>query len=97
MLIVNAVLIWLSSGSSLGFVGLITNFIYDLFIFVFNILKTPERSVRNVFILIYFGRIMSFVFGESLWIFGYCVLYLFAGVFIGKIIVNSRFPLKNLK
>jgi hypothetical protein len=81
----------------LGVIGLITNFIYDLFIFSFNILATPERSIRNVFILVFAGRLLSFAFGKELWIFGYCVLYLFVGIFIGKILVNNRLPLRNIR
>jgi hypothetical protein len=97
ILAINAVVIWKTSGSSLGVIGLITNFIYDLFIFSFNVLATPERSIRNVFILVFAGRFLSFVFGEELWIFGYCVLYFFVGIFIGKILINSRLPLRNLR
>lgn len=36
----NAYLVWLGSGSSLGVIGLITNFIYDIFILAFSSLKT---------------------------------------------------------
>lgn len=85
------------TGSSLGFVGIITNFIYDMFIFSFIALKTPERSLRNIFLLIFLGRLMSFVFGEQLWIFGYCFLYFIVGIFVGRIIINDRFPLKKPK
>jgi uncharacterized membrane-anchored protein YhcB (DUF1043 family) len=53
--------------------------------------------VRNIFLLIFLGRMMSFVFGQSLWIFGYCVLYLIVGIFIGRIIINTRLPLKKVK
>lgn len=41
ILALNAIIIWNQSDSSLGVIGLITNFIYDLFIFSFNILATP--------------------------------------------------------
>lgn len=41
MLAINAGVIWKTSNSSLGIIGLITNFIYDLFIFSFNVLATP--------------------------------------------------------
>ena len=41
MLGLNAALIYVSSKSSLGFIGMITNIIYDMFIFTFNILDTP--------------------------------------------------------
>lgn len=92
----NAYLVWLG-GSSLGVIGLITNFVYDIFIFAFSALNTPERSVRNIFLLIFLGRLMSFIFGQELWIFGYCVLYLIVGIFVGRIIINSRFPLKKVK
>jgi hypothetical protein len=92
----NAYLVWLG-GSSLGVIGLITNFIYDIFIFAFSGLNTSERSVRNIFLLIFLGRMMSFVFGQSLWIFGYCILYLIVGIFIGRIIINTRLPLKKVK
>ena len=93
----NAGLIYLSAGSSLGVIGMATNIIYDIFIFTFNTLDTPERSMRNVFILVFVGRFFSFVFGEDLWIFGYCVLYFFVGIFIGRIIINKRFPLRTPK
>jgi fumarate reductase subunit D len=60
---INAFLVWLD-GSSLGIIGLITNFVYDIFIFAFAALKSEERSVRNIFLLIFLGRIMSFIFGQ---------------------------------
>lgn len=97
MLAINAGVIWKTSNSSLGIIGLITNFIYDLFIFSFNVLATPERSIRNVFILVFVGRFLSFIFGEELWIFGYCLLYFFVGIFIGKILINNRLPLRNIR
>lgn len=92
----NAFLVRLD-GSSLGIIGLITNFVYDIFIFAFASLKTEERSVRNIFLLIFLGRIMSFIFGQELWIFGYCVLYLIVGTFVGRIIINTRLPLQKVK
>lgn len=95
VLAINAVVIWYTDNSPLGVVGFITNFIYDMFIFTFNVLNTQERSIRNVFILVFIGRFFSFVFGKQLWIFGYCVLYLLVGVFIGKIIINNRLPLRS--
>lgn len=94
---INAGIIWKTSNSSLGVIGLITNFIYDLFIFSFNVLPTPERSIRNVFILVFLGRFLSFVFGQQLWILGYCILYFFVGIFIGKILINNRLPLRNIR
>ena len=68
---------------------------YDIFILAFTALKSKVRSVRNTFLLVFIGRLLSFVFGTDLWIFGYCVLYLIVGVFIGKIIVNTRYPMKK--
>jgi len=41
ILVLNGVLIWVATGGSLGFIGLITNFVYDLFILTFNTLDTP--------------------------------------------------------
>lgn len=40
---------------------------------------------------------MSFVFGTQLWLFGYCVLYFIVGVFVGRIIINRRLPLRAEK
>ena len=94
MLGLNALFVYLGN-SSLGIIGLITNFIYDMFIFAFAGLKIEERSVRNIFLLIFLGRIMSFIFGQQLWIFGYCLLYLIVGVFVGKIIIEQRLPLRK--
>ena len=94
MLGLNALVVALS-GSSLGVVGLITNFVFDMFVFAFAALKIEERSVRNIFMLIFLGRIMSFVFGQNLWIFGYCILYFIVGIFIGKILIDQRFPLRK--
>jgi Co/Zn/Cd efflux system component len=91
----NAYLAWLDSSSFLGIIGLITNFVYDIFIFAFTALKSSGRSLRNIFLLVFIGRLLSFVFGTTLWIFGYCILYLIVGLFIGRIIVNTRFPLKK--
>ena len=82
----NAFLVWLG-GSSLGIIGLITNIVYDIFIFAFAALKIEERTVRNIFFLVFLGRILSFIFGQQLWIFGYCFLYLIVGTFIGKILI----------
>jgi Na+/H+ antiporter NhaA len=94
MLGLNAIVVALA-GSSLGIVGLITNLVFDIFVFAFAALKIEERSVRNIFLLVFLGRIMSFIFGKDLWIFGYCILYLLVGVFIGKILVDQRFPLRK--
>lgn len=96
MLGLNAVVVALA-GSSLGIVGLITNIIFDIFVFAFAALKIEERSVRNIFLLVFLGRILSFIFGQNLWIFGYCILYLLVGSFIGKILIDQRFPLKKRK
>lgn len=32
-----------------------------------------------------------------MWIFGYCLLYFFVGIFIGKILINNRLPLRNIR
>lgn len=88
-------LVFFTSGSSLGLIGLVTNFIYDLFVLTFNVLHTPERSLRNVFALVFVGRLLSFVFGRQLWIIGYCALYFLAGIFVGGIIINTRLPLRT--
>ena len=96
MLGLNAFLIWIG-GSPLGVVGLLTNIIYDVFIFAFAALKIEERSLRNIFFLIFLGRILSFIFGSTLWIFGYCFLYLIVGTFIGKILIDRKFPLRKQK
>lgn len=91
---VYAFLVWLVDNSYLGIIGLISNVVYDIFVIAFSSLKEKERSTRSVLIVIFFGRIMSFVFGSQLWLIGYCVLYLGIGVFIGSLIVNRRLPMK---
>jgi membrane protein implicated in regulation of membrane protease activity len=92
----NAFLVWLDN-SPLGIIGLITNLVYDMFIFAFSALQTEERSIRNIFLLVFLGRILSFIFGEQLWIFGYCFLYFIVGVFIGKVIIEQRLPLRKAR
>lgn len=44
--------------------------------------------------MVYVGRLLSFVFGEQYWLFGYCVMYFLVGVYIGGIIVEKLFPLR---
>jgi hypothetical protein len=89
-----ALLIYIKEESSLGITGLVTTIIYDIFIMTFSSLKSDERSVTTLFVMVFFGRLLTFVFGMNYWLFGYCILYLCVGVFIGSIIINRHFPLK---
>jgi hypothetical protein len=59
-----AYFVWLLDQSYLGIIGLISNFIYDIFIYTFSALGTKERSIFNIFALIFIGRTLSFVFGS---------------------------------
>ena len=60
---VYAFVIYAIEKSFLGITGLITCFIYDIFILIFSSLKSSERSVKNLFFMIYLGRFLSFIFG----------------------------------
>lgn len=44
--------------------------------------------------MVYIGRLLSFIFGEKYWLFGYCVMYFLVGIFIGSLIIDKLFPLK---
>lgn len=44
--------------------------------------------------MIYVGRLLSFIFGQNYWLFGYCILYFLVGVFIGVILIDKHFPLR---
>lgn len=90
----NSYLVWYCDGSYLGLVGLVSNLVYDIFILSFNSLPSTEKSLASTFILVFLGRLLSFVFGTTYWIFGYCILYFFIGVFVGKLIINRRLPMK---
>ena len=81
--------------SNLGFVGLVSAIIYDIFVQIFNSLNTSGRSLKSVFIVLVASRILSFAFGIQLWLLGYCVLYFGVAIFIGWIVMDKHFPLKQ--
>lgn len=81
--------------SNLGFIGLVSSIIYDIFVQIFNSLDIKGRSLKSVFVVLVASRFMSFVFGIHLWLLGYCVLYFGVAVFIGWIVINKHLPLKQ--
>jgi hypothetical protein len=91
---VYAILVNFVLNSNLGITGLITSFIYDIFILIFSSLRSKERNISALFYMIYTGRFLSFIFGEQYWLFGYCVLYFFVGIYVGYIIIDRHFPLR---
>ena len=95
LLIANAFLVRAMANTYLGFVGLVSNFIYDIFIKIFNGLESKGRSLTSVFIVLVAGRLLSFVFGIQLWLLGYCILYFGLAIFMGWMIIDRHFPLKQ--
>ena len=89
-----AIIVYKVENSMLGFCGLVTNIIYDIFILIFSSLRGTERSIKDLFLMVYVGRLLSFVFGQEFWLFGYCILYFFVGIFNGKVIIDKHFPLR---
>lgn len=43
-------------------------------------------------LMIFLMRLFLFVFGESNWFAGYCLLYILVGCFVGFLIIEKRFP-----
>lgn len=93
-LVAYALIVHYVLGSKLGYVGLVSAFIYDIFLQIFNSLDHPGRSTKTVFIVLVFSRFLSFIFGLNNWILGYCVLYFLVAVFIGSIIIDKNLPMK---
>lgn len=81
--------------SNLGIVGLVSAIIYDIFVQIFNSLDHKGRSLKSVYIVLVASRFLSFVFGIQNWLMGYCVLYFFVSIFMGWIIIDKHFPLKQ--
>lgn len=73
---------------------MITSFVYDVFILIFSTLKENQRSIKSIFYMVFIGRLLSFVFGELYWLFGYCIMYFLVGIFIGALVIDNLFPLK---
>ena len=80
--------------SKLGYVGLVSAVIYDIFVQIFNSLDHQGRSLKTVFYVLVLSRFLSFVFGLENWLLGYCVLYFFVSIFIGWIIIDRHLPMK---
>ncbi len=89
-----AAVIYFVENSMLGLCGLVTNIIYDVFILVFSSLRGTERSIKDLFYMVFLGRLLSFVFGQQYWLFGYCILYFFVGIFVGNVIIDKNFPMR---
>lgn len=94
-MIAYALLVHYILGSKLGYVGLVSALIYDIFLQIFNSLETRGRSSETVYVVLVFSRFLSFVFGLSNWLLGYCVLYFLVAIFVGVIIIDKHFPMKN--
>ncbi len=80
--------------SYLGVVGLGSTIIYDAFILTFNSLQVKYRTLPAIFIMVFLGRFLSFIFGINYWLFGYCLITLLIGILRGIIIIDRRLPLK---
>jgi hypothetical protein len=92
---VYAFLVYVVLNSNLGIVGLVSAIIYDIFVQIFNSLSHKGRSLKSVYIVLVASRFLSFIFGITNWLLGYCVLYFFVSIFIGWIIIDKYFPLKQ--
>jgi hypothetical protein len=75
----------------------VSAFIYDIFVQIFNSLSHHGRSLKSVYVVLVASRFLSFIFGITNWLLGYCVLYFFVCVFIGWIIIDKYLPLKQEK
>ena len=88
-------MVYLYTNSYLGIVGLVSNIIFDIFIKIFAKLDMEGRSLTTLFVILVAGRVLSFCFGNTLWLLGYCILYFGVSIFIGWMIINHRLPLKD--
>lgn len=94
-LVAYALIVHYVLGTRLGYVGLVSAVIYDIFIQIFNSLDHPGRSTKTVYYVLVVSRLLSFVFGLENWLLGYCVLYFLVSIFIGWIVIDKHLPLKQ--
>lgn len=62
-LVAYALIVHYVLGTRLGYVGLVSAVIYDIFIQIFNALDHPGRSTKTVYYVLVISRLLSFVFG----------------------------------
>lgn len=65
---------------------------FDFAIFVLSSLSQETRSPFSVMVVIFVIRFFLFVFGNTYWFMGYCLLYILIGTFIAYLIIEKRFP-----
>lgn len=62
-LVAYALIVHFVLGSKLGYVGLVSAIIYDIFVQIFNALDHHGRSTKTVYVVLVLSRFLSFVFG----------------------------------
>ena len=77
--------------SGIGIITIIAVIVTDVILYLYIHAKIAQNPAEISLHLIVF-RVCMFILGGDHWIYGYCIMYLYVGIFLSHHITRKRFP-----